>query len=111
MELSFSTKEIRRICKNRNSAVKKLGSECARFLHDRLADIDAAEDGSDLKLLSALFQLDDQLGTVTSALRASIVLKAEAGPEPPPLKWSAPIIRKAEDHRWRIRDPSPKRLS
>ncbi len=69
MELSFSTKEVRRICKNRNSAVKKLGSECARFLHDRLADIDAAEDGSDLKLLSALFQLDDQLGTVTSALR------------------------------------------
>lgn len=80
MELSFSTKEVRRICKNRNSAVKKLGSECARFLHDRLADIDAAEDGSDLKLLSALFQLDDRLGTVTSALRASIVLKAEAGP-------------------------------
>ena len=31
--------------------------------------------------------------------------------EPPPLKWSAPIVRKAEDHRWRLRDPSPKRLS
>ena len=40
LELSFSTKEVRPICKNRNSAVKKLGSECARFLHDRLADID-----------------------------------------------------------------------
>ena len=32
-------------------------------------------------------------------------------PEPPPLKWSAPIVRKAEDHRWLLRDPSPKRLS
>ena len=32
-------------------------------------------------------------------------------PEPPPLKWSAPIVRKAEDQRWRLRDPSPKRLS
>lgn len=80
MELSFSTKEVRRICKNRNSAVKKLGSECARFLHDRLADIDAVDDGSELKLLLGLFQLDDQLGTVTSTLKASIVLKAEAGP-------------------------------
>ena len=31
--------------------------------------------------------------------------------EPPPLKWSAPIVRKAEDQRWRLRDPSPKILS
>jgi DNA-binding NarL/FixJ family response regulator len=33
------------------------------------------------------------------------------GREPPPMKWSAPIIRKAEDLRWPLRDPSPKRLS
>jgi len=31
--------------------------------------------------------------------------------EPPPLKWSAPIVRKAEDQRWPLRDRSPKRLS
>ena len=31
--------------------------------------------------------------------------------EPPPLKWSAPIVRKAEDQRWRLRDLSLKRLS
>lgn len=31
--------------------------------------------------------------------------------EPPPMKWSAPMIRKSEDHRWLLRDPSPKRLS
>jgi len=31
--------------------------------------------------------------------------------EPPHLKWSAPIVRKAEDQRWQLRDPSPKRLS
>ena len=31
--------------------------------------------------------------------------------EPPPLKWSAPIVRKAEDQRWRLRDLSRKRLS
>lgn len=79
LELSFSTKEIRRICKNRNSAIKKLGSEHARFLHDRLADIDAADDGSELKLLGDLFQLDDQLGTVKSMLQACIVLSAEVG--------------------------------
>ena len=33
------------------------------------------------------------------------------GNEPPPLKWSILIVRKAEDQRWRLRDPSPKRLS
>ena len=31
--------------------------------------------------------------------------------EPPPMKWSAPIVRKAEEQRWLLRDPSPKRLS
>jgi hypothetical protein len=31
--------------------------------------------------------------------------------EPPPKKWSAPKIRKTEDLRWQLRDPSPKRLS
>ena len=31
--------------------------------------------------------------------------------EPPTLKWSAPIVRKAENQEWRLRDPSPKRLS
>ena len=29
--------------------------------------------------------------------------------EPPPQKWSALMIRKLEDHRWRLRDPNPKR--
>ncbi|WP_209279465.1 hypothetical protein, partial [Parasedimentitalea huanghaiensis] len=28
--------------------------------------------------------------------------------EPPPMKWSAPMIRKAEDLRWPLRDPSLK---
>jgi hypothetical protein len=31
--------------------------------------------------------------------------------EPPPLKWSDPIVRKTEDQRWPLRDPSLKRLS
>jgi hypothetical protein len=31
--------------------------------------------------------------------------------EPPPLKWSVPIVGKTEDLRWPLRDPSPKRLS
>src|SRR6056297_5932 len=31
--------------------------------------------------------------------------------ERPPKKWSAPMFRKAEDYRWPLRDPSPKRLS
>ena len=31
--------------------------------------------------------------------------------EPTPLKWSDPIVRKTEDQRWPLRDPSLKRLS
>jgi hypothetical protein len=31
--------------------------------------------------------------------------------EPPSLKWSAPIVRNAEDQVYRLRDPSLKRLS
>ena len=31
--------------------------------------------------------------------------------ERPPLKWSDPIVRKTEDQRWPLRDPSLKRLS
>ena len=31
--------------------------------------------------------------------------------EPPPLKRSAPIVRKVWAQRWPLRDPSPKRLS
>jgi len=39
------------------------------------------------------------------------IVPMDQRPEPPPKKWSAPIVRKAEDQRWPLRDPSPKRLS
>ncbi|WP_369528784.1 Arm DNA-binding domain-containing protein, partial [Shimia thalassica] len=31
--------------------------------------------------------------------------RLKSTPEPPPMKWSAPMIRKAEDLRWPLRDP------
>jgi hypothetical protein len=49
-----------------------------------------------------------------SLLVKKVILKtAFAAPliEPPPLKWSDPIVRKTEDQRWPLRDPSLKRLS
>ncbi len=42
---------------------------------------------------------------------ADMMIGKWRGDEPPPLKWSAPMIRKAEDQRWPLKDPSPKRLS
>ena len=39
------------------------------------------------------------------------ILRRAYESEPPPLKWSAPIVRKAEDQVWPLRDPSRKRLS
>ena len=47
---------------------------------------------------------------LTQKLRA-LLANRERGVEPPPLKWSAPIVRKAQDQRWRLRDLSLKRLS
>ena len=46
---------------------------------------------------------------ITSILFTS--LSANIAVEPPPLKWSDPIVRKTEDQRWPLRDPSLKRLS
>ena len=47
----------------------------------------------------------DPLPTTSPLTLISVV------PEPPPLKWSDPIVRKTEDQRWPLRDPSLKRLS
>ena len=33
-----------------------------------------------------------------------------SAPEPPPLNWSVPIVRKTENRRWELRDRSLKRL-
>ncbi len=80
MDISFETKLIRRICTNRNSAIRNLGDKHAYYLHDRLADIEASENGSELKLLAGLFVLNDDTGKITSALNSNIVLEAIAGP-------------------------------
>jgi len=47
----------------------------------------------------------------TTAQQTEWVHQKQPDIEPPPLKWSAPIVRKAEDQRWPLRDRSPKRLS
>lgn len=51
------------------------------------------------------------VSTVATLQSAFAIACALCGPEPPPLKWSAPMIRQAEDLRWRLRDPNLKRLS
>ena len=79
LDLSYSSSAVRRICKNRNSAIKELGTSTAQLLHARLSDIAAAESGSDLKLLPGIFTLHDETGAVTSSAGASLVLSAEQG--------------------------------
>lgn len=70
---------MRRICKNRNSAIKTLGKPTAQYLHERLSDIAAAETGSDLQLLRGIFDLNDETGVVTSSSGTTLVLSAEQG--------------------------------
>lgn len=79
LDLSYSSSALRRICKNKNAAIKELGSTTARLLHARLSDISAAETGSDLKLLQGIFTLHDESGAVTSSSGATLVLRAEQG--------------------------------
>lgn len=79
MELTYSSSAVRRICKNRNSAIKKLGAQTAQLLHERLADIAAADNGRDLQLLSGIFTLNDDTGAVTSSSGTLLVLSAEQG--------------------------------
>ena len=79
LDLAFSSSTIRRICKNRNSAIRSLGDDFAGFLHARLADVDAAETGLDLKLLPGIFQFNDDTGTVMAMAGSTIVLRAEQG--------------------------------
>lgn len=79
LDLTYSSSAVRRICKNRNLAIKKLGAQTAQLLHERLADIAAADNGSELQLLPGIFTLNDDTGAVTSSSGASLVLSAEQG--------------------------------
>ena len=79
MDLSYSSSAVRRVCKNKNLAIKELGASIAQLLHERLSDIAAAENGSDLKSLTGIFKLHDETGAVTSSNGAALVLSAEQG--------------------------------
>ena len=62
--------------------------------------------------LKQTWQPEQPLPTYADKATAAAIITHHFFPiEPPPLKWSAPIVRKAEDLRWPLRDQSPKRLS
>lgn len=48
MEIGFKDKKLRELCEKQAVARKKLGDACARKLHVRLADLEAAEAVADL---------------------------------------------------------------
>lgn len=50
MEISFSTKEFRKLCEDRNYADEKLGTVVADILRRRLADLRAATNIDDIVL-------------------------------------------------------------
>lgn len=85
MELAYATKLIRRICKNKSAAVHALGAKNAAFLHQRLADIEASENGAELKLLPELFHINHSTGCITSSMEAVLILEAEHGHGTAPL--------------------------
>lgn len=48
MELEFSNNKLQQLCENEKSATRKLGPKCAKKLKSRIADIQAADDVSEL---------------------------------------------------------------
>ena len=74
--------------------------------------------GAGIHGLSTAWRLAERLRSAGEKVEGRIIVldksgiaSGASGIEPPPLKWSAPIVRKAEDQRWPLRDRSPKRLS
>ena len=48
MKITFRDRKLRRLCEDHRSAQKKLGTDCARKLRTRLADLEAAGRVSEL---------------------------------------------------------------
>jgi toxin HigB-1 len=48
LEIRFKDKKVRQLCEQQTVARKKLGSDCARKLRSRLADLEAASRVTDL---------------------------------------------------------------
>ncbi len=77
MEVSYGSKPIRRLCRNKNSARKKLGEDNSLFLFARLADIDAAKNADELQLLPRLFSLNDYDALIIAVKANETILQAK----------------------------------
>jgi hypothetical protein len=70
MIIAFETRDLRQICEDGDTAVKKLGSELALALQQRLADVRAAESIGDL-LVGDPRTSDPEHSTLTISLGGS----------------------------------------
>lgn len=84
MEITYLTKILRRICLNKNSAYRQLGSAHAEYLHARLADIKAAENLKELSMLTNLFAIDLDNGNIFSRYDDQNLVEAVPILEPSP---------------------------
>lgn len=91
MEIGFKDKKLRELCEKQAVARKKLGDACARKLHVRLADLEAAEAVTDLVAGNPHPLKHDRAGQFALDLAGGYRLVFAPGNDPTPRKPDASI--------------------
>lgn len=91
MEIRFKDKKLRELCEKQAVARKKLGDACARKLHARLADLEAAEAVTDLVVGNPHPLKHDRAGQFALDLAGGCRLVFAPGNDPTPRKPDASI--------------------
>jgi toxin HigB-1 len=98
MEVRFGDKKVRELCEKRATAERKLGSDCARKLRARLADLEAAGRVTDLVAGNPHPLKGDRAGQFALDLAGGWRLVFAPGNDPCPrnpdgsIAWSAVTI-------------------
>jgi toxin HigB-1 len=90
VEITFADNRIRKLCSGQNTGIRKLGSQCARKLRARLADLQAAANLEDLRGVPGAGRLHelsgDRRGFLAIDLSHPYRLLLRPTEDPPPFK-------------------------
>lgn len=91
MEIHFKDKKLRTLCEKQAVARKKLGDACARKLHSRLGDLEAADKVTDLVAGNPHPLKHDRVGQFALDLTGGFRLVFAPANDPIPRKTDASI--------------------
>ncbi|NLD13744.1 type II toxin-antitoxin system RelE/ParE family toxin [Thiopseudomonas denitrificans] len=91
MEILYASKKWQQLCESRKEAEKKLGTDCARKLRARLADLEAARRVGDLAAGNPHPLKGDRSGQFALNLAGGYRLVFSAANDPAPLQQDGSI--------------------